>query len=115
MKGVSLHSVDHWPEIEIDQLRDDLECAEQAQLEAVTKMEATAKVARRNKRDFNGLKKTMDDKIAESNGELTRKSLVYLSLINEYEIILNKYASNSMVKLTTTSINQLRKRGGLIP
>jgi len=40
--------------------------------------------------------------------------MIYLSLINEYEAVLNKYASTSLVKLTTTVIDNLRKRGGLI-
>jgi hypothetical protein len=108
-------SIDHWPEIEIDQLRDDLECAELAQEKAEKKMLATMVVARRNKRDYVALQKTMADKIAESNGELTNKSMIYLSLINEYEIVLGSIMEKYRVSLTTTAISNLRKRGGLVP
>jgi hypothetical protein len=109
----ALGHIDHWPEIEIDQLRDDVECAEMAQDKAEKKMLATMVVARRNKRDYDGLKKTMDDKIAESNGDLTAKSMIYLSLIHEYEVIIKQYAMYHGIQLTTTAINNLRKRGGL--
>jgi hypothetical protein len=57
----------------------------------------------------------MADKIAESNGELTNKSMIYLSLINEYEIVLGSIMEKYRVSLTTTAISNLRKRGGLVP
>jgi hypothetical protein len=107
-------SIDHWPEIEIDQLKDDLETAlfEQDKAEEVARAARDRAVLNRN--DYNKLKRTMKAKIAESNGELTNKSMIYLSLINEYENILGSIMEKYRVSLTTTTINSLRKRGGLI-
>jgi hypothetical protein len=108
-----IESEDHWAEIEIDQLRDDVENAVMEREDAVMKMQVTSKVARKAKRDYIGLKKTMADKIAESNGKLSQKSMIYLSLINEYENILGSLMEKYRVSLTTTAITNLRKRGGL--
>jgi hypothetical protein len=107
------YTKDHWPGIEIDQLRDDVECAEIEREAAEKLMRSAQNSDKKHRANYRNLKKTMNDKIAESNGELSAKSMIYLSLINEYETILGSIMEKYRVALTTPTINSLRKRGGL--
>jgi hypothetical protein len=104
---------DHWPGIEIDQLRDDVESAEMGEAVARQKQSRAEDCSTIFKNRYNDLKKTFDSKMQESNGELSKKCMVYLSLINEYETIVAMYAGHHSIKLSTTNIINLRKRGGL--
>ena len=105
---------DHWSPIEIDQLKDDLESAEVAEVRATKLMNTAKSRATKHLRNYNNLQKTMETTISEANSELSAKSMIYLSLINEYEVILGRYAGHHGVKLSTTTIDNLKKRGGLI-
>ena len=111
---------DHWPGEEISQLRGDREESQIETVVARTEAVSARKSAEKHLKNsrywqntHRALKGEMEDKIRESNGELSAKSMLYLSLINEYEIILAQYSSHMGVKLTTNAINDLRKRGGL--
>jgi hypothetical protein len=107
------HDNDHWPVIEIDQLRDDVESAEMGEAMARQRMSRAEDEVMLVRASYNNLKKTMDDKIQSSNGEISKKCMIYLSLINEYEKIIAVYTANHLIKLNTTAITNLRKRGGL--
>jgi hypothetical protein len=104
---------DHWPGIEIDQLRDDVEEATVARESAEIK-EAQAKAGGAAARaNYSSLKKEFESRIVEKHGTLLLKSMIYLDLIAEYETIVHQYAGYNGVKLSTTKIKHLRKRGGL--
>jgi hypothetical protein len=105
---------DHWSPIEIDQLKDDLESAEVAEARATKLMNTAKSRATKHLRNYNNLQKTMETTISEANSELSAKAMIYLSLIKEYEVIIAQYAGHHGIKLTTTDIDSLRKRGGLI-
>ena len=104
---------DHWPEIEINQIRDDLECAEVELAEAVERSEKDRDARNHWHAKFKALERNIQSKIDEANGEIIRKSLIYIDLIGEYQNLVAAYSANSMVALTTTNINKLRERGGL--
>ena len=104
---------DHWEEQEVDNLRQDLVEAEACQHRAEM-IAASAEVEKEKwARKFTEVNEHINEKVDERNGLLREKSMIYLDLIYEYEMVLDQYASNSQVKLTTTKINELRKRGGL--
>lgn len=60
------------------------------------------------------LKNEFEERIADANGELKDKAMIYLNLINEYEKILSMYAGHNGVELTTNELRHLRKQGGFI-
>lgn len=109
---------DYWNAQEIDQLRDDLEDAEIRAKEALAESDDYLDIAEQWQRKCSRINNSIDQQVKlrsdKINEELKNKSMIYLSLINEYESILHQYESHSPVKLTTSSITNLRKRGGLI-
>jgi hypothetical protein len=113
MRGEYIYDGDHWPAIEIDQLRDDLECAEMEREKANGIAKAARHRAVLNRDEYNKLKRTMSEQIAEANGELSQKSMVYLSLINEYERVVRHVFNLKGDQFVNPTINNLRKRGGL--
>jgi chromosome segregation ATPase len=63
---------------------------------------------------YDSLKADFEEKVSEANDSLRSKTMIYLSLINEYEKIIDQYATSTGIKLITNTIDNLRKRGELI-
>jgi hypothetical protein len=101
-----------WVVNEIEQLKQDAEEAHVAECTQEAKANKWYESYERKNEQFNKLAKDFEDRIADENTELRDKCMIYLSLISEYETVLNQYCSSSMVRLTTTKINELRQRGG---
>jgi hypothetical protein len=105
--------MDHWPEIEIDQLKDDLESALVDRKQARKKMKTARERAAAARVKYTNLKATTKQTIEDANYDITHKCMVYIDLIAEYETVLAQYAGSISVSLVTNNILKLRKRGGL--
>jgi hypothetical protein len=91
-------------------LQDDLETAQMDKAEAVRKMGVARERAKNNSRKFAKLKKNFNDKLLLGHMELRDKAMIYLSLINEYENLLEYTAPGA---ISSGTIKKLRQRGGL--
>jgi uncharacterized protein (DUF3084 family) len=58
-------------------------------------------------------KREADEDAQTANQDLSKQVCTYLDIIAEYENIVNQYVGHTGVKLVTTKINDLRKRGEL--
>jgi hypothetical protein len=58
------------------------------------------------------LRESFEEKLFNTNNDLTNKCLVYTDLVEEYHRILKQYVGYCNVKLTTNKLNDLRKKGG---
>jgi hypothetical protein len=111
--GDEFDSADHWVEQEVGNLRADLEESDCALLEAEEAEEISAALAAKWQGQYLAIKSNIEDKVNDMNGKLRMKTMIYLDLIAEYETVLASYARYGQVRLTTTKITDLRKRGGL--
>jgi hypothetical protein len=106
-----------WAAVEIDELRaevEELECSRDAAEESADNWY--------NK--FEDIQHRMQGAVAnerikgeEMNLALRDKSMIYLSLINEYEELLDFYVARTGVKVMTDNLKRilnLKQRGGLI-
>jgi hypothetical protein len=104
---------DHWGEGEIDMLRGDVADAQEAQYLAEETAKEALVLADTYQNKYQQIEASIQDKIDSMNGELRKKAMIYLDLIAEYETVLKFYAMHTQVKLATSKITELRKRGGL--
>jgi hypothetical protein len=111
--GDEYDSADHWVEQEVDNLKQDLEEAEvlrvRAEMQCVTAQREVEKWSAK----FHDIKQNIDNRVDEMNGKVRQKAMIYLDLIAEYETVLAVYEGHSQVRLITSKIHNLRKRGGL--
>jgi hypothetical protein len=99
----------------LGQLYDDLEEADKDRYVQETLHDQADQEYRNLLIKFNQMKLHFDERVAEENQEIKDKAMIYLSLINEYEVVLNStFQLNGTAKFLTPEIQQLRKRGGLI-
>jgi hypothetical protein len=102
---------DHWPGIEIDQLRDDVEEAEGATVDAQESADKWCACYERKNDQYTNLKNKFDSKVTTVNHNLKNKCMILLDLIEQYELM-----TGGMLGLTTPfdkKIKQLRQQGGL--
>jgi hypothetical protein len=110
-----------WPADEMNQLLMDAEEMEMERDDMAIKMTRARDNANRAQHQTRKAQASLSShrrEVAEEfdgvNKDLTSKCLIYLDLIKEYEIIIKKYSGYNGMKLTTTAIQNLRRRGGLI-
>lgn len=106
-------------ESDLEFLEDEVRCLEadkeELEIENHELLEANSQARERAlnvEREMSSLKSTFDDKLFETNNELTMKCLVYTDIIEEYHRLLQQYAGYCRVRLTTNKLNDLRKKGG---
>jgi hypothetical protein len=104
---------DHWPAIEIDQLREDLEEALIGEAVAKQKHSRACDDISDIQWKFSTLKTNFDKRISDTNARLSDKCMILLDLVAEYEKVLIAQAQYGGVKITTTKIKHLRKKGEL--
>jgi len=101
-------SIRHLAE-QIDQLRDDLEDAETERDLKEAEADKWYEAYERKSSQCNKIKFEAMQKAEDMNTDLRDKALIYLSLINEYELYLK-----AMPKAAQDRINNLKRRGGII-
>jgi predicted NUDIX family phosphoesterase len=60
------------------------------------------------------LQKEFAEEVQIANQDLSKQVCTYLDIIAEYENIVDQYVGHTGVKLVTTKINDLKKKGELI-
>jgi len=58
------------------------------------------------------IKQETIENMTEKNKTITTRMLALSDIVDEYDIILNRYIALTNTKLVTNKLNELRKRGG---
>jgi D-mannonate dehydratase len=105
---------DHWPSIEINQLRDDIEEATMGEAVALHELNQTEDALDAEKYTHQLLKDNFQSKLTKTNAGLQNKCMTLLDLIDRYEVVLDYHRKQSgLTAPFDAKIKQLRKRGGL--
>ena len=113
-----IRNMDHWPGMEIDQLRQDLEeaiiCRERAEHEATLEMELRLTLDH----EYRYLRHCFNEKLDQINFGLRDKCMLYLDLIEAYNdgfktITEHWKGSPHYMPKHVKKIIELRKKGGL--
>lgn len=93
-------------------LQDELDTTQEALQEATEQWDKYRDkyVEARNK--VRRIKQETIDNMNEDNREITNKWVALSNIVDEYDIILDRYIAFTNTKLVTTKLNDLRKRGG---
>jgi hypothetical protein len=111
--GAIVQDTSTWQADEIDQLRADLEESEGAIAALETESYNWYESYEKSSEELRHLKDSFQDKLNEENMALRDKSMIYLSLINEFEDLID----SMMVKVPTDRLRRilnLKKRGEMI-
>ena len=111
-------SLDHWPAIEIDTLKDDLQTAESEILRLVYTLDTVQHKLDKKRKEYTQIRNSIDKQVVEKaeilNEDLRDKAMIYLSLINEYEAVFDAHGIDPNRMGRSSIIKNLRRRGGLI-
>lgn len=97
----------------IDQYKDDAEEAEAERDELAIRVEELENDYQLLADNAKAIQVRMRQELVDENNQITIKAAAYLSIITEYEKVIDQYVGKTGTRLTTTQLTRLRKEQGL--